>query len=82
MTEIFKTRVRRVGSSLGVLIPKDVIEHNRIKEGEEIEMSLMKKRRIDDVLKLIGSAKGAKPFERDRTDRVDRWDSSLTRRHG
>ena len=73
MPELFKAKVRKVGTSLGVLIPKDVAEKQKIKEGEEIEVGLLKERRLDEVLKLIGTAKGTKPFERDRTDRVDRW---------
>ena len=82
MSDVFKSKVRKVGTSLGILIPRDVIDSDKIKEGEEIEISLLKKRRIDDVMKLFGSAKGAKPFERDKNDRVDRWGLSSTRRHG
>ncbi len=73
MPELFKAKVRRVGTSLGVLIPKELAKKAKIKEGEEIEIGLLKRRSLEDVLKLVGTAKGAKPFERDRTDRVDRW---------
>ncbi len=73
MPELFKTKVRRVGTSLGVLIPKELIERQKIKEGEEVEVGLLKQRKIGEVLRLIGTTKGTKPFERDRTDRVDRW---------
>lgn len=73
MPELFKTKVRKVGTSLGVLIPKELIEKEKIKEGEEVEVGLLKQRKLEEVLKLIGTAKGTKPFERDRTDRVDRW---------
>ena len=73
MPGLFKAKVRRVGTSLGVLLPKELTDKERIKEGEEIEISLLKKRKLEEVLKLMGTAKGAKPFERDRTDRIDRW---------
>ena len=69
MSELFKAKVRKVGTSLGVLIPKEVIEIEKIKEGQEIEVSLLKKRKLEEVWKLIGTAKEAKPFERDRLDR-------------
>ena len=72
MSGLFKSKVRRVGTSLGVLIPKEFVEKEKIKEGEEVEVSLLKKRKLEEVLKLIGTAKGTKPFERDRTDRVDK----------
>ena len=40
---LFKSKVRRVGTSLGVLIPKEFVEKEKIKEGEEVEVSLLKK---------------------------------------
>ncbi|MEK6891819.1 MAG: AbrB/MazE/SpoVT family DNA-binding domain-containing protein [Nanoarchaeota archaeon] len=73
MSELFKAKVRKVGTSLGVLIPKEVIEEEKIKEGEEIELNLMKKRKLEEIEKMFGIAKGAKPFERDRIDRLDRY---------
>lgn len=73
MPELFRAKVRKVGTSLGILIPKEVIEKQKIKEGEEVEVGLLKQRKLEEVLRLIGTAKGAKPFERDRIDRVDRW---------
>ena len=73
MTELFTAKIRKVGTSLGVLIPKEIIKEEKLREGQKIELSLLKRRRIEEVLKLFGTAKGAKPFERDRTDRIDRW---------
>jgi antitoxin component of MazEF toxin-antitoxin module len=72
MAELFKAKVRRVGSSLGILIPKETADKENIKEGEEIEVSLLKRRNLAKLLKLAGTAKGAEPFERDREDRLDR----------
>lgn len=73
MPEVFKTKVRKVGTSLGVLIPKELVKKQKIREGEDVEIGLLKQRKLEEVLKLIGTAKYTKPFERDRTDRVDRW---------
>ena len=67
--EMFNVKVRKVGSSFGILIPKVLAEKERIKEGEEIEVSFAKKRNIETLFKLMGSAKSADEFERDRTDR-------------
>jgi antitoxin component of MazEF toxin-antitoxin module len=72
MAELFKAKVRKVGTSLGVLIPKETADRENIKEGEEIEVSLLKRRNLAKLLKLAGTAKGAGPFERDREDRLDR----------
>jgi|WetSurMetagenome_2_1015567.scaffolds.fasta_scaffold2130057_1 antitoxin component of MazEF toxin-antitoxin module len=73
MAELFKAKVRRVGSSLGILIPKETADKENIKEGDEIEVSLLKRRNLAKLLKLAGTAKGATvPFERDREDRLER----------
>ena len=74
MAEMFKAKVRRVGSSLGVLIPKDYAEKEKIKEGETVDVGMLKQRRLEDVMKLFGTAGDAKPFVRDRTDRLDRYE--------
>jgi antitoxin component of MazEF toxin-antitoxin module len=69
METTFKVKVRRIGSSLGVLIPKQMIGKKKIKEGEEIEISLLKRRK-DLIIKAFGVAKGAGPFIRENVDRV------------
>lgn len=73
MAELFKAKVRKVGSSFGVLIPMEIITKEKIKEGEEVELSILRRKKFEDLLeKLWGSAKGSGPFERDREDRLDR----------
>lgn len=69
MPETFKSKVRTVGTSLGVLIPKEIANREKIKAGEEIEVSILKKRNLKEIMKLFGSAKGALKFERDHKDR-------------
>lgn len=73
MAEMFKVKVRKVGDSLGILIPKDIADTESIKEGEEVEVSVLKRKKLEALLKkVMGSAKGAGPFERDREDRLER----------
>ena len=69
METIFKVKVRRIGTSLGVLIPKQLIANQSIKEGEEVEIALLKKRK-DLVATVFGVAKGASHFERHAVDRI------------
>lgn len=73
MPETFKAKVRNVGTSLGVLIPKEVVAKEKIKTGEEIEVTMLKTnaKNIKELLKLFGSAKGAKPFKREHKDRTN-----------
>lgn len=68
MAKTFKAKVRNVGTSLGILIPKDVAEEERVKKGEEIEVSILR-RNMSNVMKLFGSAKGAAEFKRDHKER-------------
>jgi antitoxin component of MazEF toxin-antitoxin module len=69
MDAVFKVKIRRIGTSLGVLIPKQLIADKSIKEGEEVEIALLKKRK-DLVAKVFGIAKGSRHFERHAVDRV------------
>lgn len=75
LPETFKAKVRRVGTSLGFLIPKEIAEREGIREGEEVQVGLLKKNRLKLIEEAFGIAKGAKPFERDRTerDRLERY---------
>lgn len=65
---IIETKVRRIGSSLGVLFPIEIIREKGIKEGEKISVIIPKKN-LKLLEKSFGMAEGAKPFVRDRTDR-------------
>ena len=74
---LIKTKVRAVGTSLGVLIPSEAVRENKLKEGQEIEISIFKRdpNRLKLIREAFGSAKGAKfKFERDRSDRIERWE--------
>ena len=77
MSELFKAKVRKVGTSLGILIPKEIAQQEEIKEGQEIQLSLLKQRKLKEIEEMIekmfGTAKGAKSFERDKVDRLERY---------
>ena len=66
----FKAKVRDVGTSLGIIIPKEVANELRIKKGQEIEVGILKKN-PKLIEKYFGIDKGAKPFVRDRT--IDKY---------
>jgi antitoxin component of MazEF toxin-antitoxin module len=68
MGDVFKAKVREVGTSLGVLIPKEVAREMKIKRGEEIEISIIKKD-LRLLRESFGSARGAKSFEREHINR-------------
>ena len=68
MAELFETKIRKVGTSFGILLPKDIVQAQGLKEGEKIEVAIFnrKKKLIE---KYFGMTKGAGPFERDHDDR-------------
>ena len=52
-----ETKTRRWGSSIGVIIPKEIIDKQNIKENENIFISVKKKLLVSDV---FGALKGWK----------------------
>ncbi len=65
---MFEAKVRKVGTSLGLLIPTESVSKNKLKEGTKVKVAIIKKdfKLID---KMFGSVK-ARPFKRDHDDRV------------
>ena len=51
------TRTRRIGDSLIVTLPKELVKTQKIKENELLEINVKKCRR-----KALGPLKGIKPF--------------------
>jgi antitoxin component of MazEF toxin-antitoxin module len=82
MGETFRAKVRMVGTSLGVLLPKEILKKENVKLGEEIEISVLRPLSKEERRKIIAESfgmakkmKGGKllRFERDRIDRMERW---------
>jgi antitoxin component of MazEF toxin-antitoxin module len=65
---VFDEKLRRVGSSFGVLVPNRTVKENGLKMGERVKIAILRKNTalIDSA---FGSAKGAS-FERERKDRA------------
>jgi len=71
MTEVFDAKLRRIGNSLGVIIPANVIEHMGFHRGDMVKIAIPSASNgNDDVLrKLAGTYRGTKPFRRSKVDR-------------
>ena len=48
---ITKSKVKRWGNSLGVVLPKTLVEEEGLREGEEVEVTV---RKVSDVRRLRG----------------------------
>ncbi len=61
---IVVSRAKKIGNSLWVLIPKEVAEERKIKEGQTVRISLLAKEREQLIKETFGIAKGSKGYDR------------------
>ncbi len=59
--------VRKWGNSLGIVIPKDMAEEIDVSEGDFVDVSIVKKRKISG----FGLCKQASPFAEDEEEHSD-----------
>ncbi|MBI5226964.1 hypothetical protein HY988_00115 [Candidatus Micrarchaeota archaeon] len=69
MNEVFRSKIRPLGTSACVLIPKEKLDEMGLTMGDEVDIALLVHRRASELEKIFGSAKGTKPFKRDKTTR-------------
>ena len=70
MTEPFPVKLRRIGTSVGILIPNEQLNATGSDVGDEVEVVLLKHRKEKDIKKGFGMAKNfSKPFQRDKKTR-------------
>lgn len=65
---VFESKIRQVGTSFGILIPKEVVTSDGLKKNQLVKVAILKE---DSLLlkKAFGSIK-AHPFVREHNDRV------------
>lgn len=69
--------VKKWGSSMGVIIPKEIVEKQHIKEGDEIVLNVFKKGDLTDVFGTLKTKlTGQKLKDLSRKD----WESSSDRK--
>ncbi len=74
MSQLFKAKVRKVGTSLGFLIPNEVVKEEHLNTGEEVHVQVLKQRKLRLIEEGFGIAKGAKPFKREKDiDRLENY---------
>ena len=69
MSDVLKAKLRKIGSSVGILIPQERLAALDVGVGDEVEIALLKHRNEKDIEKMFGVAKQAKSFIRDKTSR-------------
>ncbi len=71
MSKVLSGRIRKVGNSLAVIIPKGLLDEAGAKEGDTVRLSLaIPTPRRDSALEAIaGIDKGKRAFRREKLDR-------------
>jgi antitoxin component of MazEF toxin-antitoxin module len=72
MSTVFEGKVRRLGNSMAVIIPKEILDETGAKEGDVVKLSvpIPRRRRDETFRKVAGIDAGAEPFIREKGDRV------------
>lgn len=67
MGEVFPAKLRRIGSSVGVIIPKERLAPLKVEVGDEVEVALLKHPTAEEIKEGFGMArKFTEPFQRDK----------------
>ncbi len=72
MAEVFEAKLRRIGNSLGIIIPREVIQAGGYDKGDTIHVAipysnLAERNKL--LLAIAGKYKEKEPFVRDKEDR-------------
>ena len=72
MSEVFEEKVRKVGNSLGIIIPHELAEEGGFAVGDTICVTIPNtdaQTRLRKLRALVGIAPGLPPFKREKEDR-------------
>ena len=73
MAQVFEGKVRKLGNSMAVIIPKEVLSEAGVHEGDVLKLAIpvpvVKRRSV--WKKVAGIDAGLPPFAREKRDRVD-----------
>ncbi len=71
MSTVFEGKVRRLGNSMAVIIPKEILEETGAKEGDVVRLSVPvpRQKRKGVLKKIAGIDTGSRRFTREKSDR-------------
>jgi len=72
MTEVFEAKLRKIGNSLGVIIPSDIIDELGYHKGDIVHIAIPPAngdKRNKQILNMAGIYKKKSTFKRDKGDR-------------
>ena len=75
MAQVFEGKVRKLGNSMAVIIPNDVLSEAGVHEGDILKLAIpvpiVRRKRV--WKKVAGIDRGLPRFSRDEHDRTDDW---------
>ena len=72
MSEVFEAKLRKIGNSLGVIIPAKIIEELQFHQGDVIHLAIPPTdngKRNELILDIAGIDSKKPPFKREKKDR-------------
>ena len=72
MATILQAKIRRIGNSLGILLPREAIQAEGVNSGDMIYITISTSSPLDHqnrLFEIAGSYEGSSAFEREREDR-------------
>ena len=71
MTEVFRTKLRRIGNSLGLIIPLEIIRKLGFHKDDVVDVAIPPRKEVKNrvILEIAGIDTGKSTFKRDKGDR-------------
>lgn len=69
MPQPFHAKLRKIGTSVGILLPNEQLNAIGSDVGEDVEVVLLRHRKSKDIERGFGMAKSFSKFERDKKTR-------------
>jgi antitoxin component of MazEF toxin-antitoxin module len=71
MSTVFEGKLRRLGNSMAVIIPKEILEETGAREGDVVKLSvpIPKQKRKAAIGRMAGMDLKSSPFTREKRDR-------------
>src|SRR2546425_4934352 len=72
MSTVFEGKIRRLGNSMAVIIPKEILEETGARGGDGVKLAVAipKQGRREVVKQMAGNDAESQPFTREKRDRL------------
>ena len=61
MATMFRSKIRKLGTSVGMIVPKEIVKREELHEGDIVKVEIIKEKRVD----AFGMLKGMPSFNKE-----------------